>query len=313
VDVEIRQFELLVAVAEEGSIHGAARRLQIAQPSVSQALRKLERQVGASLVVRSHRGVELTPAGVILRDRAEDILARVALAVVDARSSQKRRSLRIGLVAGRLSAAELTSSIITGFRRQHPDLDLSVVELTFSDQAEAVSTGQVDVAIVRPPYSDDRMEMHPLFNEPRLLCFGVDHPFAETERLSLADVLDEPVVHLTKAPPRWAEFWQLDALRNEPGRTVDDPSVTVSELQVTMATKRCVISVASSGWRMGISNPFLRAVTVDGLGAAEVAIAAARTRRNPDVDAFVQCARTVTEEMIDTVPDAWIPARALSA
>lgn len=303
--MELRQLELFVAVAEEGSIHCAARRLGLAQPSISQALRKLERHIGTPLMVRSHRGIELTAAGEKLFEQAQGILMRIDLAVTEARScSRQHRTLKIGLTAGRLAAAEITSSIVTTFRRQHPDIDISVVELTFSDQEEAVATGQVDVAIVRPPYDEDRLALFPLFSEPRLLCFGAEHPFAGADRLDAADVLDEPVVNLSKAPRPWAKFWQLDALRNRPARTLEDPSVTVSELQMTLAAERCVVSVASSGWRMGIANPFLRSVPIDGVAPSEVAVGMARSHRSADSDAFVQCSRAVTRELLDTVPGA---------
>lgn len=306
--MELRQLELFVTVAQEGSIHGAARRLMLAQPTISQALRKLERHVGAPLLIRSHRGIELTDAGTILANRARDILQRISFAVDETRSASRlRRRLKVGLMAGRLSAAELTNSIVTTFRRQHPEIDISLQELTFADQAEVVAAGEVDVAIVRPPYDDDRLALTPLFTEPRLLCFGAEHKFADADKLDASDVLDEPVLNLTNAPPAWSGFWALDDLRNEPARVCSDPALTVFELQLTLAATRCVISVAASGWRMGIANPFVRALPLVGAAPTEVAVGFRRGgHRSADVDAFVSCARAVTHELAYTVPGAEI-------
>lgn len=312
--MELRHLEFFVAVAEVGSIHGAARRLSLAQPSISQAVRSLERHVGTPLLVRSHRGITLTEAGETLFDRARDILDQLDKALEETRGRPcVRKSLNIGLVAGRLAAAELTSSIVTTFRRQHPEIDIAVTELTFSDQVEAVATGQVDVAIVRPPYGDDRIELSPLFSEPRLLCFGAEHPFAAAEVVDAEAFLDEPVVNLNKAPREWAEFWQLNDMRNGAARTLDDPSVTVSELQMTLAAERCVVSVASSGWRMGIANPFLRAAPMEGVAPALVAVGVPRAARTTESDAFVRCARQVTQELLESVPGAELVDQELPA
>lgn len=79
-DVDLRLLELFVCVAEEGSIHGGARRLMIAQPAVSKGLQRLERQIGMPLVLRSPLGIELTPAGTVLLDAARDILDRIGQA-----------------------------------------------------------------------------------------------------------------------------------------------------------------------------------------------------------------------------------------
>lgn len=303
--MELHQLRIFVTVAEEGSIHGAARRLMFAPPSVSQALRKLERHLGTELVVRSPRGIELTDSGATLLERARDILRRIDLAVDETRGrSSQRRSLKIGLMAGRLSAGELTTSIVTTFRRRHPELDVSVQELTFSDQVDAIACGSVDVAIVRPPYDDDRVELTPLFAEPRLLCFDAEHEFADADELHVEQVLDQPVLDLSNAPREWSRFWQLDEYRNEPARVCSDPAVTVSELQMTLAGTRCVLSVAASGWRMGIANPFLRAVPLTGVAPAHAAVGVARGRATVDTDAFTVCARTVTRELAELVPGA---------
>lgn len=89
--MELRLLELFVCVAEEGSIHGGARRLMIAQPAVSKGLQRLERQVGKPLVLRSSLGIELTPAGVVMLDAARDILDRIGRARDAVRASDAFR------------------------------------------------------------------------------------------------------------------------------------------------------------------------------------------------------------------------------
>jgi LysR family transcriptional regulator, nitrogen assimilation regulatory protein len=74
--MDVRHLRSFLAVAEEGSIHAGARRLTIAQPALSQALRKLERDLDVTLLVRSSRGIELTAAGRALVEHARDVVAR---------------------------------------------------------------------------------------------------------------------------------------------------------------------------------------------------------------------------------------------
>lgn len=226
--MDVRLLELFVCVAEEGSIHAGARRLLIAQPAVSKGLQRLERQVGTPLVRRSPQGVELTAAGAVLLDEARDILDRIGRAMVAVRDTGRReRKITIGLIAGAVAAGDLTKVILRAYRRQHPDVTVSLRELTFPDQFAAVAGGEVDVAIVRPPSPHDELELDVLFDEPLVLCCSEDHPLAEASELTVEDVLDEPMLDMTGAPKVWTDFWHLSEFRGGPARTGSDPVRTL--------------------------------------------------------------------------------------
>lgn len=308
--MELRQLEMFVATAEEGSVRGGARRLSLAQPSVTSALKKLERSVGVALFERSYRGVALTAAGKAFYEDAHAILRRLESSVVRTRAiAVPHRPFRIGLVCGAMAASELTSSIVSSFIDQHGDLDVSVVELTFSDQYEILMSGQIHAAIVRPPFAEeilDNFDLVPVFREPRLLCFPAHHRFADAETLTLVDVLEEPVVHLSRAPGPWSRFWGMDEERGGAGRGFEDPANTVSQLQMTLAHHDGVMSVSSSGWRMGMSNPHLRALPVDGLPPMEVVVAVPHAGPTDEAMNFAESARMVCRELIDQVPGAQV-------
>lgn len=301
--MDLRQLQMFVAAADEGSIHAASRRMLLSQPALSQTLRKLERTVGVPLLNRSPRGVELTDAGVTFLKHCRAILSDVENALIETRSRATHKvPFTIGLVAGRLSAAELTNIIVTTFCRNHPELAVSIVELSFADQVDAIHEKRVDVAIVRPPYDDRDLQHVPLFSEPRMLCFSSEHPLARAaESLSLDEVLDQPVLRLTNAPTRWAQYWELDELRQHPAEFVPNPAVTVSELQIGLADSPCVLSIAQSGWRMGMANPYLVAVPLVGVQPTEVAVSYLSGHRWAEVESFVKCAKKVTAEKIDLV------------
>ncbi|MFC7754030.1 LysR family transcriptional regulator [Tsukamurella soli] len=306
--MDLRQMEVFVAVAEEGSIHAAARRLFLSQPAISQAMRKLERVVGAPLLVRSPRGVELTEPGRVFLDQARLILRSVDDAVAEARRVGRRRRIRVGLLSGHLGAGELTPLIVGEYRRAHPDVDVSVADLSFGDQFEAVSSGDVDVAIVRAQREYDGLDFTPLFNEPRVLCYSAEAAeSAGAEPVTADALLDMPVLNLVHTPDRWSSFWELQELR-QPYERVRSTAVTISELQSAIAGSKCVLSVALSGWRLGIRNPLLRALPIEGTAPTIVQAAYRRGADQRTALEFAEFARGVVAENLDIVEGAHLAA-----
>lgn len=307
--MDVRLLELFVAVVEEGSIHGGARRLRIAQPAVSKGLRRLERQVGAELVRRSPQGIEPTPAGTLLLQEARDLLDRIGRIVQAVRdTTPQERTLTLGLIAGRVAAGELTKQIVEVYRRTRPGVNVSIKELSFSEQFIAVETGEVDVALVRPPYGEDALDVTALFDEPLVLCCSEDHVLAAAEELSVDRVLDEPMPDMPAAAKDWTDFWHFAERRGGPARIGGDPARTLSELCLAVEFGNVVTPVAASAWRMGLVRSSLRAVPMSDAPRSEVGVATRRADDRSDVHDFVECAREVTRAMIDSVPDAVLAA-----
>ncbi|BBG02640.1 MULTISPECIES: LysR family transcriptional regulator [Pseudonocardia] len=308
--MDVRLLELFVCVAEEGSIHGGARRLRIAQPAVSKGLRRLERHVGTELAHRSAHGVELTPAGALLLIEARELLERIGRITDAVRDTALReRRITLGLIAGTVSAAELTRQIVDVYRRRHPGLIVSLRELTFPEQFTAVESGEVDVALVRPPYVDDELAVEPLFDEPLVLCCGADHPLAEAHELTVAEVLDEPMPDMPAATRDWTDFWHLTDSRGGPARIGGDPAGTLSELCLAVDLGGVVTPAAASAWRMGLERPSLRAVPLSDAPRSQVAVASRRRDQRSDVLGFAECARDVARAMIDDVDGATLLVR----
>jgi DNA-binding transcriptional LysR family regulator len=303
--MDVRLLELFVGVAEEGSIHGGARRLMIAQSAVSKGLQRLERQVGMPLVRRSHQGIELTEAGQVLLVEAREIFDRIGRAMTAVReTSQRNRKITVGLIAGAVSAGDLTKEIVHLYRRQHPGVEVSLRELGFPDQFKAVANGDVDVALIRPPCHVDELDLEVLFDEPLMLCCAEDHELADAGELALADILDQPMLDLADAPREWIDFWQLRGFRDGPARTAGNPASTLSQLQMAVSFGGIVTPVAASAWRLGLTDPTLRAIPLRDAPRSEVAVASRMRETRGDVTEFVTCARETTRALIDCVPEA---------
>ncbi len=148
------QLSYFLAAIKHGTLAAAAEALSIAQPSLSEQIAKLERHLGTPLLVRSRKGLRLTPAGAQLRPYAERILASVAEA---ANAVNEVRTLTAGSVEfGTFSSAHhyLLSDVVAEFRRQHPQVSVRVVGNNSAQVADAVRSGDLEAGLVAIPIDD---------------------------------------------------------------------------------------------------------------------------------------------------------------
>lgn len=198
----------LVAVAEAGSITGAAARLGYTAPALSQQLAKLEREAGAALLVRHHRGARLTAAGELLLVRARRVLDELDLA-------RHELARLTGLSGGRLrigtfmtAGTHLLPPALSSFRRAHPDVELSVTEYLPPQGMAAVALGEVDLALTHayvpgdPMPAPDGVSLEPLLTEELVLVTAPGHALSSaTGRLPLAELAGQPLVSMAPANP----------------------------------------------------------------------------------------------------------------
>jgi LysR family transcriptional regulator, benzoate and cis,cis-muconate-responsive activator of ben and cat genes len=178
--MELRQIDCFLAVATELHFGKAAERLFLAQSSVSEAVRSLEREIGGRLFLRTSRRVQLTDLGARLRLGVEPAALMLRATLEDCRNIAlgKSNRLRIGFIGGGLF--ELTLPFVRQLKGQF-NLDVDWVELTLIDQFEAVAAGKVDAAFCRLPLSHDGLvQSAVLFEDERKLVVPAGHRLAET-------------------------------------------------------------------------------------------------------------------------------------
>jgi DNA-binding transcriptional LysR family regulator len=194
--MDLRLLGYMVAIAEEGSISAAARRLHLTQPTLSRQLRELERRLGVELFTRAGRGLAPTAAGDALLQRAVKVLAEAEAVVDDVR-------LAAAGLRGRLTIAFAGSGIngplgdaLGRIRALLPDVDLRLVELfNDADMSAGVRDGSLDVAVQRLPLRDARLATHVWIREPLTLFLPAGHAFARTAEPAPVSVLrDVPLV-----------------------------------------------------------------------------------------------------------------------
>ncbi len=181
-----RQLEYFRAVARELHFTRAAASLRIAQPALSQHIRKLERQLGLTLFERDRHRVELTPAGAALLDHAERILADVAAVEDEMRdwAGGIRGRIRVGTARG--VAAQL-ATMLAGFCAAHPAIDVDLREENTDEMLADLHAGRLDVATpaALPPLPDGRLATHPLGSEALVLVTSKRGPLPNRRRLPI--------------------------------------------------------------------------------------------------------------------------------
>jgi LysR family transcriptional activator of glutamate synthase operon len=191
--MELRQLRYLVTLADERHFTRAAARLHIAQPALSQQIRRLEDEVGLALVDRTTRRVALTDAGVLLVQHA-----RRALREVDAAWAELAdlAGVRTGhLVIGAMqSLGPFDLSILLGaFYARHPGVELTVVEELSDPLLERVGADLVDLAFVSVTegVTQDGLAVQRLLTERLVLMLAPDHALARRARVRMEDLRDE--------------------------------------------------------------------------------------------------------------------------
>jgi DNA-binding transcriptional LysR family regulator len=192
--VELRHLRYFVTVAETLHFGRAAEQLHIAQPPLSQQIRRLEAELGVRLLQRTSRRVGLTDAGRLFLVEARRTLAqadRAAKVAVRAHRGELGR-----LTIGYMASAELTvlPRVLPAFRERYPDVQLVLQILAPREQFQRLRAGRLDVGFVRLPARDGRLAVAPVFREPLVTVLPEGHALARRRAVSLHSLRGETFV-----------------------------------------------------------------------------------------------------------------------
>jgi LysR family hydrogen peroxide-inducible transcriptional activator len=194
--MEFHQLRYVCAIAETGSFSRAAEHCQVAQPSLSQQVLKLEEDLGAKLFDRMARRVRLTEAGRAFLPHARSILSQMEAArssVVD-KCADVRGSVSVGVIP--TIAPYQMPRFAAAFAGKYPDAKLRIVEDTTPVLVESLRNLSIDIAILALPLRHKDLELFPLRTEPLFAVLPRDHPRAGAKSLALKDLRGEPFVML---------------------------------------------------------------------------------------------------------------------
>jgi LysR family hca operon transcriptional activator len=200
--MELRHLRYFVAVAEEKSITVAAtRRLRTAQPSLSRQLRELETEVGAKLMTRSARGIELTAAGKTFLDHARLALAQVEAAASAARRAAhpEERTLALGFLSG--CEPQWLPAAMHVLRDELPEIEVTISSKHSPQLADGLATGKLDAAFLRPEERYPDLVYKVLVREPLIVVLPGDHRLASREAIDPQDLAGETFIGMADQAP----------------------------------------------------------------------------------------------------------------
>ncbi|MFJ4824730.1 LysR family transcriptional regulator [Streptomyces bacillaris] len=193
--MELRHLNAFLAVAEELHFGRAAKRLQMAQPPLSQQIRQLERELGVQLFHRNTRSVRLTSAGESFLDPVRTVLDDLDTAVRAARSAGKGEYGRVTIGFAGASSHETLPRLTRAVRAAHPGLELVMTGQTYANTAlSRVADGSLDLGFVRLPVTRPGVA-HRVIDQEELICaLPSDHPLARRVSVPLDVLAGEPFV-----------------------------------------------------------------------------------------------------------------------
>jgi DNA-binding transcriptional LysR family regulator len=293
VDASTRRLRYFVAVAEELHFSRAAARLFVAQQALSKQIRGLEDDLGTSLLKRNTRSVELTPAGQVFLDASRELLASFDASVAAARriGRGERDTLSLGFLV--TAALELTTPLLTEFQRRYPEVRVDLREFSLLDPSAGLADGSSEMAVIRLPISVADLHTEPLFVEPRVAALAIGHPLAGRDRLTVAELLNEPLTIGRSDDTAWRDFWTLAAYRGGRAPTLIETTSHTEEMEIVATGQGCSITAACAARytpRAGI-----RFILIEDIPGATCALAWRIGTKALLVDRFVAVAREIRD------------------
>jgi LysR family hca operon transcriptional activator len=202
VEMELRHLRYFVAVAEAGSLTAAAaRRLHTSQPSLSRQIRDLEDELGAQLLTRRARGIDLTPAGRVFLDHARLVLSQVEAAGEAAR--RVAHPIRPRFTMGFLTGHELKwmPEALRILHDELPNVDVMISSQYSPLLADGLSKGKIDAAFLRRERGLPDLAFRLLVKEPMMVVLPRDHRLAALKSIGPRDLVSETFVTVDDTAP----------------------------------------------------------------------------------------------------------------
>lgn len=306
--IGIRQLEVFMAVARCGNLTKAADELFIAQPAISVQIKRLERDLGATLFERLPRGVRLTAAGEQLLPRAEAVLEAHASLLHQARSlrPRDRRTLRVSF--DRHGAGNIMACVIRAFTEARGDVDVAMRQIGFTHPMLGLDDDHADVAVVIGPTElGERYVTQRLFDDPPRAAMSAAHPLADWPAILIDQLVREPFHQFPPYPDDGSsrvlrDFWLAAGHRDgEKPRVASSCATTEDWLQELRLGDG--VSLATRSIEGYYSQPGLAFVPVIGMAPAACSLVWRRDRASELIDELaklaVQIARRIHTEGTD--------------
>jgi DNA-binding transcriptional LysR family regulator len=208
--MELRHLKYFVAVAEELNFARAARRVHIAQPSLTKQIQQLEQELGFPLLYRTKKKVELLDTGHVLLDEAQRLLRQAEKAIQSTQRTHVGQSGRLLIGFSPSAAPEVLPRILRKYHALYPDVVVEVLEITTIKNAESLLESAMSVAVIRSPtfLSREQFCFETIQRERFVVALPDSHPAAKQESIRIKTLASEPLI----VPPRQLGWGYSDSI-----------------------------------------------------------------------------------------------------
>jgi LysR family hydrogen peroxide-inducible transcriptional activator len=189
--MELRQLQYAIQIAIERNFSRAAEKLHIAQPSLSQQLSKLEKEIGVLLFQRSTNSVELTHAGALFVEKSQKILDMVEQLKKEMEDISQMKKGRLVVGSMPITGSTILPFVVPVFQAAYPDIEISLVEETSSNLETLTMNGQTDISLLSLPLREDSLVYETLLEEEIVLAVPPQHPLAASKEPIRIDQLEK--------------------------------------------------------------------------------------------------------------------------
>jgi DNA-binding transcriptional LysR family regulator len=184
--MRLQHLQLILAIAETGTLRASAGRLNVTQPALTKALRQLEDEFGAAMVLRSPKGVRLTPAGELLAARAATAMRELDRAREEVAWQLRHARARVSVGVSPAAAITLMPGALARLRARWPQVRVGVVDALYPRALTMVRAGELDLAAgpLPPEGAGHGLRVAPLFDAQQILVVRAGHPLARARRLA---------------------------------------------------------------------------------------------------------------------------------
>jgi len=191
--MELRHLRYFVTVAEEMSFTRASRKLHIAQPPLSRQIRKLEEDLGVTLLERTSRSMRLTNAGRLLLEEGRVLLSQATGIVERCRraGTQASECVRVGFATG---LGDSLQAALVQHLGSHPQAEVHYKNLVSAEHQAALREHQIDIGLLRPPVDDPSIEGELLYRERLVALVPKDHPLARLRSITMQQLSEETIL-----------------------------------------------------------------------------------------------------------------------
>ncbi|NNF10584.1 MAG: LysR family transcriptional regulator [Acidimicrobiia bacterium] len=289
----LRHFRYFVAVAEELSFTGAAKRLHMAQPPLSRAIRELEEALGVTLLERTTRSVALTPAGRVLLEEAREVLSAFEGALGHARQAGRIDRQRLSVGFRPATSLPLLEPIAREFRGKYPLVEIDPHRVEWTHQIESLINGEVDVSFLMGPIAHPDLATHALAVVPRAVATPLDHPLAERTTVEIADLAPYAMAVPKDAAPEWSEFWTATPRPVAPGME-QGPVVANADESLAVILSGTALVITISTVRSYYRDSSIHIIPISDIEPATILLAHRRDSTSLTLQEFCKVAQDVS-------------------